>query len=96
MKAFLAKLQKGEERTVGDLIGFMNATTSGSGRPITDRQIEIYARLGPLLLSIRDEPQSAKDVAVEPDRTGDNLKSAAKNAFKGMSWNELEAHRRDL
>ncbi len=96
MKAFLAKLQKGEERTIGDLITFMNSHNLRFGPAVTPIQIEIYERLGPLLLAIRDEPRSDKQTPDAPDRTGENLKSAAKNAFKGMSWNELEAHRKDL
>ena len=96
MKAFLAKLQKGDERTIGDLISFMNSHNLRFGPAVTPHQIEIYERLGPLLLAIRDEPRSDKDTPNSPDRTGENLKSAAKNAFKGMSWNELEAHRKDL
>jgi hypothetical protein len=33
--------------------------------------------------------------AANPDRTEDALRSAAKDAFKGMSWDQLEAHRRN-
>ena len=84
------------ERTVGDLITFMNSHNLRFGPAVTPQQIEIYERLGPLLLAIRDQPQSDKQAPDAPDRTGENLKSAARNAFKGMSWNELEAHRKDL
>lgn len=96
MKAFLAKLQEGEQRTVGDLITFMNSHNLRFGPATTPEQIEIYERLGPLLLAIRDQAQPDKQDPDAPDRTGENLRSAAKNAFKGMSWNELEAHRKDL
>ena len=29
------------------------------------------------------------------DKSGEGLRSAAKDAFKGMTWGDLEAHLRD-
>ena len=55
MKKFLAELEEGKERTVGDLITFMNAYNLRFGPATSDRQIEIYRRLVPLLTAIRDE-----------------------------------------
>ncbi len=51
----------------------------------------LYSRLAPALTAIRDQPSSEKAAPSAPDRTGEGLKSAAKQAFKGMSWDELEA-----
>jgi hypothetical protein len=93
MKAFLAKLDAGEERTVGDLVAFMNSHNLRFGPATSDRQVEIYTRLVPILASIRDDVKTASAVAATtPDRTGQGLKAAARQAFKGMAWDQLEAH----
>ena len=47
----------------------------------------------PALIAIRDEPRPETLTASAPDQTGENLRSAARDAFKGMSWDQLEAHR---
>ena len=49
MKKFLAELEEGKERTVGDLITFMNAYNLRFGPATSDRQVEIYTRLVPIL-----------------------------------------------
>ena len=93
MKAFLSKLENGEERTVGDLVLFMNSHNLRFGPATSDRQIEIYNTLVPILKAIRDDVKTASTVAATtPDRTGEGLKAAAKQAFKGMAWDQLEAH----
>ncbi len=92
MKAFLAKLDDGQERTVGDLVAFMNSHNLRFGAATSERQIELYARLVPALKSIRDEALTANVTRSSPDRTGAGLKSAAKQAFKPMGWDQLEAH----
>ncbi len=96
MKAFLTKLDDGEERTVGDLVAFMHAQNLCFGPATAERQIEIYTRLLPALKTIRNEAQAEKTTPSAPDRTGAGLKSAAKEAFKGMRWGELEAHLKSL
>jgi hypothetical protein len=95
MKAFLEKLDDGEERTVGELIAFMNAHNLRFGPATSDRQLEIYTQLVPALTAIRDEPRPETTNASNPDRTGEGLRSAAKDAFRGMSWDQLEAHLRN-
>lgn len=96
MKRLLSELDEGKDRTVGDLITFMNAYNLRFGRVTSDRQKEIYARLVPILKSIRDdlnpEPGGAP---ASLDRSGANLRSAAQSAFKGMSWSDIEAHSRN-
>jgi len=94
MKAFLAKLDDKEERTVGELVAFMNSHNLRFGAATSDRQIGIYTRLVPILTAIRDEVNTENATSSTPDRTGQGLKSAAKQAFKGMSWDELDAHSR--
>ncbi len=92
MKQLLAELQQGKERTVGDLITFMNAYNLRFGPAESDRQREIYARLEPTLVAIRDEISPGAAQAPQLDRSGANLRSAAKSAFRGMNWSDIEAH----
>jgi hypothetical protein len=96
MKAFLAKLDDGEERSAGELVAFTNLHNLRFGPAASERQIEIYTRLVPVLKIIRDEAQTEKIAPSTPDRTGDGLKSAAKQAFKSMGWDQLEAHLKSL
>jgi hypothetical protein len=94
MKKFLDTLDDGQERTVGDLVVFMNAFNLRFGAATSDRQIEIYRRLTPALKDIRDAANTPGAAPSTPDRTGKGLRSAARATFKGMSWDELEAHAR--
>jgi hypothetical protein len=96
MQAFLKQLDNGQERTVGDLITFMNSHNLRFGAATTDHQVAIYAGLVPVLTAIRDAPPSQSAGASAPDQTGGGLISAAKAAFKGMNWEQLEAHLRSL
>ncbi len=93
MKAFLAQLDDKSERTVGDLVAFMNAYNLRFGPTTSDRQVEIYSRLVPALKAIREQAIVQRAAPSAPDRTGEGLKAAARQAFQGMSWDELEAHR---
>jgi hypothetical protein len=95
MKRFLEKLQDNQERTIGELIAFMDSYNLRFGPTTTDRQLEIYTRLVPLLTAIRDSVKTPQDVPSPPDRTGEGLKEAARNAFKSMTWDSLDAHARD-
>ncbi len=95
MKQLLAELEEGKERTVGDLITFMNAYNLRFGRATSDRQIEIYERLVPTLTAIRDELNPGRVAPGEGDRSGAGLRAAAKSAFQGMSWGDIEAHSRE-
>jgi hypothetical protein len=95
MKKFLAGLEDGKERTVGGLIAFMNAYNLRFGAATSDHQVQIYSRLVSILTAIRDEINKEQGAPSTPDKTGEGLKSAARAAFKGMSWGDLEAHSRD-
>jgi hypothetical protein len=66
------------------------------GAATSDRQIEIYTWLVPALTAIRDQTRTEGVTPSAPDRTGEGLKSAAKEVFKWMGWDELEAHLRNL
>ena len=70
MKAFLAKLDDGEERTVGDLVAFMHVHNFRFGAATSDRQIEIYTWLVPALTAIRDQTRTEGVTPTTPDRTG--------------------------
>jgi hypothetical protein len=94
MKRFLAMLDRDQGRTVGDLIAFMNAYNLRFGPAKSERQIEIYTRLAPVLARIRDEV-NVENGPASLDRSGEGLKSAAKQAFKGMRWDQLQAHSRE-
>jgi hypothetical protein len=95
MRQFLEKLESNDERTVGDLIAFMDAFNLRFGRAISERQVEIYTRLVPILTAIRDSVNPATFTPSPPDRTGQGLSAAAKEVFKPMKWEHLEAHARD-
>jgi hypothetical protein len=95
MRRFLEELKSNEERTVGELIAFMDAYNLRFGRATTNRQLEIYTRLVPILTEIRDSVKTVRVIPSPPDRTGEGLKEAAKEAFKSMKWEHLEAHARD-
>lgn len=94
MKAFLSQLDDNQERTVGDLIAFMNAFNLRFGPATTDRQIQIYERLVPALAAVREAAVATRAVPTAPDADGSSLRSAARNAFRGMNWGELDAHGR--
>jgi hypothetical protein len=95
MKKFLAMLEDDQERTVGDLIAFMNAYNLRFGPAKSDRQIEIYTRLLPILARVRDEANKEQATPTSLDKSGEGLRSAAKQAFKGMRWDQLQAHSRE-
>ena len=94
MKDFLAKIGDNQETNVGDLLAFMNSHNLRFGSAMTDRQVAIYSRLVPDLTAIRDQVKTEEFAATPPDRNGEGLKAAAKNAFKPMPWDQLEAHAR--
>ncbi|MGP0062220.1 MAG: hypothetical protein ACLQGP_01290 [Isosphaeraceae bacterium] len=95
MKKFLAMVEDGKERTVGHLIAFMNAYNLRFGPAKSDRQVEIYTRLVPILTKLRDDVNAEPARPISLDKSGEGMKSAAKEAFKGMKWDELQAHSRD-
>ncbi|WP_337177652.1 hypothetical protein [Paludisphaera sp.] len=94
MKAFLKLLEDGKERTVGDLIAFMHSFNLRFGPAQTDRQAEIYARLIPALTAVRDAAVAARVAEPAADPDGAALRAAATAAFKGLDWNDLDAHGR--
>ena len=72
----------------------MNSHNLRFGPATSDRQIEIYTRLVPILTAIRDQVKTEEYAPSAPDRSGEGLKAAAKQVFKPMTWDQLEAHGR--
>ena len=95
MKRFLERFRDNEERSVGDLIAFMDAYNLRFGPATSNRQLEIYTRLVPILTEIRDSAKGVPYTPSPPDRTGEGLQHAAKDAFKSMKWEHLESHARE-
>lgn len=94
MKAFLSQLDDKQERTVGDLIAFMNAFNLRFGPATTERQIQLYERLVPALSAVRESAVATRAVSPASDADGSGLRAAAKDVFRGMHWSELDAHGR--
>jgi hypothetical protein len=95
MKDFLAKMGDDEQTNVGNLLAFMNSHNLRFGPATTDRQVTIYTRLVPDLTAIRDQVKTEEYAPSAPDRSGEGLKKAAKDAFRPMPWDQLEAHARN-
>ncbi len=94
MKAFLDQLEDTKQSTVGNLVAFMNAYNLRFGATTSDRQVEIYSQLLPGLVALRNEIASQHAQASNADRSGAGLRSAARAAFKGMNWQELQAQQK--
>ena len=56
----------------------------------------MYRDLLPILTSLRDSINTEGASPTPPDKSGDNLKAAANGAFRGMRWDQIEAHRKNL
>jgi hypothetical protein len=92
MKKILASLDKDKPRSLGEVIAFMNAFNLRFGPATSPRQIAIYEQLAPALAALRDSIGSGQTPPTPPANGGEDLKSAAKGAFSGMKWDELQAH----
>lgn len=97
MKKILTDIKEGKERTVGELIAFMQSYNLRFGPATSDRQMQLYANLAPTLARIADAAGGppAPPAPGITDKSGEGLRSAAKNVFKNMRWEQLQAHARD-
>jgi hypothetical protein len=95
MRAILSRLEDEKGATVGDLIAFMNTYNLRFGEATSPRQIALYRDLLPILTRLRDSINTEGAPPTPPDRTGEGLRSAAKGAFKGMGWDQIEAQSRN-
>jgi hypothetical protein len=95
MKKALAELDMVREVSVGELISFMQTYNLRFGPVTTGRQLEIYRTLVGLLqgvLSSVNAAPAAVPPPPPPGLAGKGLQDAAKNAFKGIGWPQLDAH----
>jgi hypothetical protein len=91
MKKILADLTDGKPHTLGEVIAFMNAFNLKFGPATSPRQVEIYVQLEPVLASLQASFGTDRMPAPSTDKAND-LKSAAKGAFSGLKWDQLQAH----
>ncbi|WP_422928857.1 hypothetical protein [Singulisphaera sp. PoT] len=94
-KKILAQLEDSKDRTIGELIAFMQAYNLRFGPATSDRQIQIYKALAPMLAQVVRDYGANPPAPPAPDTTGAPLRSAAKDAFQKMQWEQLQAHSRD-
>jgi hypothetical protein len=92
MKKILADLTDGRPRTLGNLVAFMNAFNLRFAPATSPRQVAIYEQLAPALATLRDSVGSGQAPPQASTNGGETLRSAAKGAFSGMTWNQLQAH----
>lgn len=95
MKKALVELDEEKPVTIGDLLVFMTTYNLRFGPASNDRQVRIYevlaARLAEVLDAVNDSP-APPDAVVPKDAKA--LPAAAREAFKGVGWQQLEAHAR--
>ena len=99
MKKALGELDTMREISVGELIGFMHTYNLRFGPATTGRQVEIYTTLIALFKGVLNDVNAASAPPPPPppgivDKGGKGLQNAAKNAFKDMDWQQLDAQRR--
>lgn len=93
MKKALVILANEQNATVGDLIRFIQVYNLRFGPAATERQVRIYESLAAKLKDVLKAMNTAPAPAVT-ENAGD-LPGAAKGAFKGMKWEQLEAHAKE-
>ncbi|HEV3163552.1 MAG TPA: hypothetical protein VGZ22_05890 [Isosphaeraceae bacterium] len=94
LKEVLAELETYKSGTVGGLLAFMQAFNLRFGPASSDRQREIYHTLWPMLEQVMNDTsgRAQPDTQATYNRTPDKpLPSAARQVFKGMSWQHLNA-----
>lgn len=89
----LAELETYKGTTAGDLLAFMQAFNLRFGPAATDRQSEIYRQLVPMFGRVLAASDGAgRKEPLPADATGQPLRQAAREVFKDMSWQHLDAH----
>jgi hypothetical protein len=102
MKHALVELETLREISVGDLIAFMHTYNLRFGPATTGRQLQIYQTLVALLGEVVNDVNTAPPISSPPpppplglaDKSGKGLQNAAKDAFKNMDWQQLDAQAR--
>lgn len=94
MKKALAELEQMKEVSVGKLVAFMQAFNLRFGPATTPDQVALYAELGRLLPQVLEQLSKSPPPDAPPSASKSDMPSAAREAFKGMNWKDLEAHSR--
>jgi hypothetical protein len=99
MKKALAELETIKEISLGDLISFMQTYNLRFGPVATAQQLQVYQSLVALLNGVLGDVSAGAPAPPPPapgiaDKGGKGLQDAAKNAFKDMDWQHLDAHAR--
>jgi hypothetical protein len=96
MKKALAELDHFPNPTVGHLIAFMQSYNLRFGPATTDHQVRIYEGLAAMLKQVADDVKAVPPPPRPALGQGKNdLPAAARDAFKGMKWDQLDAHARE-
>jgi hypothetical protein len=99
MKKALGELESLRAISVGDLIVFMETYNLRFGPATTARQLEVYRTLVALFQGVLGELNPGQATPPPPapgigDKEGKGLQNAARNAFQGMDWQQLDAQGR--
>jgi hypothetical protein len=97
MKKALAELENDRELSVGELIAFMQTYNLRFGPVASNRQLQIYRELVTLLGGALNDVNAAQSPPPPAVGTQDGkaLQGAARGAFQGIGWPQLEAHASD-
>ena len=92
MQKILGELDRQKEVPLGDLIAFMQSYNLRFGPTTSAPQAQIYRALAPALTQLLNDLGPPSPAATDDDASGANLSSAAKDVFKPMRWDQLQAH----
>jgi hypothetical protein len=94
MRKALAELEKERDVTVGRLIAFMQSYNLRFGPATTERQVRIYQALADRLGQVARDVNTPPPPGPAPAQNANALPAAAREAFKGIGWDQLDAHAR--
>jgi hypothetical protein len=95
MKKALVQIENERSITVGDLVAFMQTYNLRFGPATTERQVRIYKSLADDLKALLNEVSAPAGGNPPAGKPAVRLPAAAREAFKGMTWPQLDAHGRN-
>jgi hypothetical protein len=96
MAKALAELDHFPNPTIGHLIAFMQSYNLRFGPATTDRQVRLYESLAAMFRKVADDMNATVPLPPPAPGQGRNvLPAAARDAFKGMKWDQLDAQLRE-